>query len=194
MSLHRLIFFLITWMCLSVALAQPKFERESRMSIDEVPSSSLDVIQHFPFDGKIRWYIEQGIDQISIEAKTKWKDRRYSVEFDRHGVLEDVEIEIEENEIPDKVQIALHTYLGDHFDKYKIRKVQLQMVGAPTELKLHPFALMEESSSEVQVRYEIVIKVQEGKSRYSIELLTNEAGSIERQSTILQDNTDILEY
>ena len=69
--------------------SQEKFEREFRISKEEVPQKAQNFIKQCEFDKKVKWYMEESQDGKAIEAKSYKKNYKYSVEFDMKGnVLE----------------------------------------------------------------------------------------------------------
>jgi len=74
--------------------AQEKFEMESRLKQNDVPSNALNFIDSLSLKNKVKWYLEEGIERKSIEAKFKRSGKKHSVEFDILGNIEDVEIEV----------------------------------------------------------------------------------------------------
>lgn len=57
--------------------SQPKYEKELRISALAVPLSAKSFVDSFSFDKKIKWYKEIGIDQVSYEAKTRYKGENH---------------------------------------------------------------------------------------------------------------------
>lgn len=191
--MSRIILLLSLASCTSLLFSQQKYEQEYRLDEEEVPALAYDFVGDISFDRKVRWYLEEGLDRFSIEAKTKYRGNRYSLEFDSTGRLEDIEIEIEMEELPARVVDSMHTRLSRDFEKYKVTKVQLQLVGKPARLKEWfeiPFA----TNEEIEVNYEIVAKTRNGKERKEWEFLFDDGGKKLSASEIITKNTDILEF
>lgn len=189
----RILLFVLLSSSITSLLGQQKFEQEYRLEEKEVPMPAYDFVDEISFERKVRWYLEEGLDRFSIEAKTKYRGNRYSLEFDSTGVLEDIEIEVEMEELPSLVIDSIHTYLSKTFQKSKVTKVQLQLVGDPARLKEWfdiPFATHE----EIEVNYEIVAKTRNGQERKEWEFLFNDVGRKRSESEIITKNTDILEF
>lgn len=51
--------------------AQQKYEKESRLKEKNIPLKARDFIGSLSVTGSIRWYLEEGLDRKSIEAKFK---------------------------------------------------------------------------------------------------------------------------
>ena len=90
-----ILFFIV----ISSVSAQLKYEKESRLAVEEVPEQARNFINTITTSNKVKWYLEEGLDRSSIEAKFEYKDHKYSVEFDSIGILEDVEVQVKWSEI-----------------------------------------------------------------------------------------------
>jgi len=95
-----------------VGAAQNKYEREYRIRKVQFPERALGYIQEKLTDAKrIRFYKETDSTKVSYEAKFK-KDRLwYSIEFNKEGGLEDIEILIKSIDIPEASFQTMNTYL-----------------------------------------------------------------------------------
>lgn len=190
--MRTLLFVLLTY-SLGPLFGQHKFEQEYRLDEDQVPTNAYDFVEDISFDRKVRWYLEEGLDRFSIEAKTRYRGNRYSLEFDSTGMLEDIEIEVEMEELPTLVIDSINSYLSTSFEKSKVTKVQLQLVGDRLKLKEWfeiPFA----TNEEIIVNYEIVAKTRNGQDRKEWEFLFDDVGRMRSESEIVTKNTDILEF
>lgn len=107
--------------------AQNKYEREFRIRKSQFPEKAYILLKEELQNAKrVRYYKEVDSSKISYEVKFK-KDRLfYSVEFDASGELEDVEVLIKEEDIPNSSFEAIEAYLKGYFTKYRIRKIQQQ--------------------------------------------------------------------
>ncbi len=189
----RILLFALLTFSTSPLISQQKFEQEYRLDEDQVPSLASDFVEEISFDRKVRWYLEEGLDRFSIEAKTRYRGHKYSLEFDSTGMLEDIEIEVEMEKLPASVIDSINTFLCKDFEKFKVTKVQLQLVGDPLTLKEWfevPFA----TNDEIEVNYEIVAKTRNGQVRKEWEFLFNDEGRKRSESEIVTKNTDILEF
>jgi hypothetical protein len=101
----------------SLAFSQLKYEREYRISKEEVPEEALAYIQKIGFDKKVKWYREEGLKSWSIEAKTRDNGQLYSIEFDSLGRIEDVEIKIKWKEVHEEGKKAIEEVLRKDFSK-----------------------------------------------------------------------------
>ncbi len=172
--------------------AQKKYEREYRISSNKVPPSALQFVADIRFSKTVKWYREQGLETTTIEAKTKHKGNRYSIEFTKEGVLEDIEYLIQWNDIPASTQSKITNFLKEKHQKTKLQKIQRQYTGDRADM----LRLMkgEVSDDIITIKYEIVLKARTKGAYETIEYLFSENGAVERKSVIVLKNTDNLEF
>jgi len=172
--------------------AQQKFERESRLKQNQVPYNALNFIDSLKLKNKIKWYLEEGLESKSIEAKFKRKGEKHSVEFDILGNIEDVEIEIKWDELPSPLKNTISTRLEKDCIKHKIVKTQIQYTGnqMPLFLKL----LSGEPTEDLTVKYEIIVKCRFEKSTELFEYLFTDKGHFVLASQIIFKPSYHLEY
>lgn len=185
---------LLIFLCLSFSSSlwsQSKYEREYRIKPEQVPVNAKDFVARLDFNKKIRWYIEESLTDTTIEAKTRFKTKRYSVEFNSDGSLQDVEIEIEMDEIDPQIKSIITKYLNDHFSSYKLKKIQLQHTGKDEELLLQLRDGIPQKS--VILNYELMVKGTNEEGIQLYELLFSSAG-IMKKSVVLFNNAVNLEY
>jgi hypothetical protein len=173
-------------------LAQQKFEKESRLKQNEVPSNALNFIDSLNLKNKVKWYLEEGLESKSIEAKFKRNRKKHSVEFDKLGNIEDVEIEIKWDELPTPLKNSISTRLQKDCKKHKIVKIQIQYTGnqMPLFLKL----LSGKPTEDLTVKYEIIVKCRSEKSTELFEYLFTDKGHFVLASQIIFKPSYHLEY
>lgn len=135
---------------------QEKWEKESRINSEEVPVISLVFVDSLNFTRKVKWYREEGLAGVSIEAKSKKEGHKISVEFDSTGNIEDIEIQVEWKTLSDGLKDRINTQLDQECLRHKIQKVQIQYSGEPTAL-LNKMNNGNQSGA-VKTNYELVIK------------------------------------
>ncbi len=172
--------------------AQNKYEREYRIKEKEVPEPALAFVRSVPDPGKVRWYSELSDEGKSLEAKLKYLNRRYSVEFDSLGKLQDIEVLTPWEEIAGEVRSRIRADLVATYEKHKIRKIQEQYRG--TIVDLFTFVKAERPEEIYSLRYEIVIKGKKEKLWNLYEVTYDEAGNPLDHSMIILRNTDHIEY
>lgn len=173
-------------------VAQNKFERESRIKQNEVPTEAMSFINSINIQSKIKWYLEEGIDSKSIEAKFKQNKKRHSVEFDTLGNIEDIEIEIKWNALTKQIQNAIDEKLSTDCLKHKIDKIQTQYSGSSKAL----LAMMKSNdiSSDLNVNYELIVKCKTEEASEQYEYLFDYEGKPLSVSKIVSKNSSHLEY
>lgn len=147
---------LLWWLTIFPCLSQDKVEVEVRVRKEMVPQNAIEQVNYLFEKGikNLKWYQETTGDKISFEAKFKFDRQFYSVEFDTLGRLEDIEIEISIDQIPDESRKNLTAYLEGEFQEYTIFKIQRQLTGEIESLKKY---LERDSDKEVTIHYEIVL-------------------------------------
>ncbi len=190
---QSIVLFLFVFFALNFVRAQVKYEKEYRLPAEQVPQLALDVVNAIDFDRTIKWYKEEGFDKTSIEAKTKFQQKKYSIEFDNTGQLEDVEIEIKQQTLPSNVQNEISSYLKEQFQKHKICKIQVQYLGQTTAI-INAINQQEFKLANITTNYELVVKVKQNNIYQEMEFLFDAKGQFLQQAIIIDQNTDNLEY
>ncbi len=129
---------------------------------------------------------------ISYEAKTKYKNRKYSIEFSEDGTFEDVEINMREPELQYIVYEGIELTLKSQFKEFGIMKIQEQFSGDIIEVK----KLWDKESSQDKItkRYELIVK---GKTKRTFELfefLFSDTGNLLSQKKLITKINDNLEF
>lgn len=185
--------FLIFLFALPFNLAgQIKYEREYDLKKENVPGIAKTFMDSCCPNRKVKWYGEESLKGLSIEAKVYYKGSLYSIEFDTSGYIQDVEKKIRLHDISQDKRSAIVNKLDSVFSKHKIEKVQVQWIGSNQAL----YELIEKNNSILPytVSYEIVLKGRKEKSRKMYEILFSMEGNILSVSEIVQRNTDNLDY
>lgn len=174
------------------ALSQVKYEREIRIRPAEVSAGARAFAEAALPAQKIRWYREINVDFFSYEAKAKKDGRRYSIEFDTSGRVEDVEKEIEFSALNAILKHKIDSTLSGLFSRHHIVKTQLQWTGeAPALQDLVRSGATEKTYTE---RVEIVYKCREHSRHKLYEALFDAAGVLLSKIEIIPRNTDNLDY
>jgi hypothetical protein len=171
---------------------QEKYERESRISVEEVPLAAQEFVNRLPIQKKTKWYLEESLTALSFEAKFKLDQRKYSVEFDTLGQLEDVELLTAAEAISAVSRENINKVLSDSFTRYRIRKVQFQYTGEAEELLT---IIAQQTTTEgTTLKFELIVKGKTEEGVHLYEMLFNEEGQLLSQSTIVLKNANNLEY
>ncbi len=194
--MHR--FAAVSFILIGVALGagnlygQQKFEKESRIRYADVPTAARSFVDTLALGAKVKWYLEQGIDTQSLEAKYRRNGQRYSVEFDTLGNIQDIEMEVDEGALPPPLRAAIRRQLDADCTRHRVRKTQVQYTGSPA-------ALLSQVSGQgtpaaLATHYELVVKCRSVKQVELFEYLFDAAGQVRTKSTIIFKNASNLEY
>ena len=186
------IILIVLAICPNQLCAQHKYESESRLKEENVPTKALDFIQSLAVENKIKWYEEEGLNRTTIEAKFKLNNQKYSVEFDSVGNLEDIEILLEWKGLHSSLQDSICIRLGEDCDKIRIQKAQIQYSGEPSVL-LSKIKTGKNTGSYL-VRYELIVKCYSKKKVALFEYLFSDTGQKLSVAKIVFKNSSNLEY
>lgn len=185
---------LIVFLFISVSplFAQEKFEKESRIRKKDIPPKALQFVEALPLAKKVKWYREEGLTNTTIEAKFRYEKKRYSVEFDTSGNVEDVELNMTKPGLPYGVLESFSAYLEANCSKYNINKVQIQYTGEASDLL--SVIKGDYENMKLNIYYEVVVVCTYGKKTDLFEYLINEEGAVLSSSKIIFKNSTHLEY
>jgi hypothetical protein len=169
--------------------SQSKMEIEERIEKEEAPFLAQKFIDSLYFSSKIKWYLEKDYIKTTYEAKVKEKGQKYSIEFDSLGYIEDIELEIKWKRIPTSTQNAICEKLHTEFEKFKIKKIQIQYIGQEKDL-----LNFKTSTENLIIKYEIVVKGKKESQTSFYEYLFSERGKLEQKLQFDFRNIDHLEY
>ncbi len=177
-SKHIVIFALV--LTPFMAISQSKNEQEIRIKSEDFPQPALQLLKHLPDNSKkIKYYKETDNSKISYEAKLKIKKRNYSIEFDKDGNLEDIEITLRKSELKKEVLETVEDYLKTTYKKFYLLKIQKQYKKEPS---LKAELLLEKAikfSYQAKTNFEIIAQVQkDGKSSKVMEFTFDHEGSL----------------
>lgn len=169
--------------------SQSKIELEERIEKKDAPLPAQKFIDSLYFFSKIKWFVEQDYNNKTFEAKTKSEGKKYSIEFDTLGQIEDIEVVIEWSQISVSIQDAICKKLNTDFERYKIKKIQIQYSGKEEDL-----LNFKTNVENLTLKYEIVVKGQKESKKTFYEYLFSEKGEFEEELQFKFRNTDHLEY
>ncbi len=174
------------------AQPQTKYEREFRVHSDKVPSNAKHFINSLSGVSRVRWYQEQGYMTLSFEAKFNLASKRYSIEFNKEGAIEDVEKETDIKALNDTTRQMLLRALGSLFSNFRIQKSQIQWV-ADVEAQ-RQLILEGRSNLPFTQNFELIVTASDRNQRANFEVLINSSGNILSSRKIVARLTDTLEY
>lgn len=178
-----------------ILFAQNKYEREYRIRKSQFPEKALNYISEKLEDAKrIRFYKETDSTKSSYEAKFK-KDRLwYSVEFDKDGFLEDVEILIKPLDIPNESFEKIESYLSEYFLKYRIRRLQQQYPITEEESPEKTIKNAFQNLMLPSINYELIVSGKKEKTFEQFEILFDAKGNFVSIRKSLPPNYDHVLY
>jgi hypothetical protein len=145
-----------------------------------------------PFSEKVTWYLEKSQHGTSFEAKTFFQEHLWSVEFDEIGLIEDLEMTIELDELSENERAWIKNILGQIFKDYTIHKIQYHWESTPSKLK--NFIQNYPASDDLSRWYEIVVTENTETSWKQKEVLINPAGKIVQNLEIITRPTDNMDF
>jgi hypothetical protein len=162
------------------------------MKSADVPTAALQFIEEVEMDSNWKWYFEENLVGNSVEAKTKYNGKWYSVEFDTSGKIQDIEVEKDLPEMDENVRSTILQTLDAMFSSHKIDKIQIQYSAEDPVL----LAILNDITTrfDYKVQYEIVVKGKKTGRPKLYELTFTENGELLESSEIIFRNTDNLEY
>ena len=183
----------ILFLLFNIALfAQDKIEVERAISSSQVPSAARAWLHEtYAHTSRLQWYLERSPSETSYEAKLRHRRAWHSVEFDKGGALQDVEIIVRMRNLPKAAHQGIVAYLDTTYTKHRIQKIQQQLTGPPEVVRA---VVQGEPSEEVTYRYEVEFY---GKSRQSKALwegLFDDQGQLQERKRIVLRPTDNLMY
>lgn len=190
--LRKLTLIILFTSTFTSAFSQLKFEKESRLKKADIPPLAFELIESLAIPGKIKWYLEQSLNGNSVEAKFRFNQKYYSIEFDTEGNLQDVEITIQINEISDKVKETIFKKLESEFNKYSIQKIQAHYPGKSAEV----LSIIKKplNLNGKTVKYELIVNGKTGNTTKQYEIVFDTNGILIEKKEIIQKNTDNLEF
>jgi hypothetical protein len=192
MTMRYIALFCLILSYANPATAQDKLEREFRIHPDVVPERAKSFAAAITGNSTLKWYREEGLEQVSLEAKAKVKGQRFSIEFDTSGQIQDVEVEIQLLEIPEHTRRTMITALKEDFAKFKWEKIQRQYQG--TEAVLLNFFAQKIDSTSPHTYYEVVIRGKKKGLANFYEWVFSESGAVLSKATLISRIADNLEY
>lgn len=170
--------------------AQEKFEMEQRVGRDKVPETALSFVDSFT-KSKVKWYEETGISSKSYEAKFKLNGKRFSVEFDSAGSLEDIEVLMRFRDLETNVKRSISAHLDSVYDRTRIYKLQTQYAGDVLKMMKLRIGI----SEGLNVKYEIELRANIKGARPELyEYTFDQQGKYLFHKTIILRNADHLEF
>jgi hypothetical protein len=172
--------------------AQVKNERESDIKAQDVPANARSWMKD-TYEGakKYRWIQEESNSGISYEAKLKYQGHWHSVEFNANGIIEDIEVTLDFNDLDSLTKTVLLNALGAAFEDFKIIKTQRQWTGSAEDLE---DAIDEGEIAQIHTRYELEVYGRHAEKETNWEVLIETDGQIISTSEIEAVNNTNLNF
>ncbi|AGC76376.1 hypothetical protein LX97_01040 [Nonlabens dokdonensis] len=173
----------------TIAQSTQKIEREEKISKALFPKNAITFVETIGNSRKkVNFYRETDGDKISYEAKLKYQNRKYSIEFDANGTLEDVEIDVRKRKINKASFAQIEQYLDTIARKYRIEKVQEQYVG---KNKTAP-QIADKIAQKSVDNYEIIVAFKNNRKIYRREYLFDKNGNFISKRDIKRQEYDFI--
>lgn len=182
--------------CLALNLSsQTKNEKESRIELDAFPEPSQTVVNTI-IDNvrRIRHYKEIDGDNLSYESKFKYDKHWFSVEFNASGILEDIEVKINERQIEDDIRSKIKSYLNTHYSKFDFLKIQEQYPFNESKSPQQFLKSVLEQRKNTLSNYEIVVALKTNGNWQIREMTFDENGIFLKERTLQQDSYEYIMY
>lgn len=188
----KLILLVVLFQYTNNLVAQEKYEKESRIKQKDVPLKAIQFINSLNLRKTIKWYQEEGLVKKSIEAKFKHNKKRYSLEFDTLGNIEDLEVESTMKAIDNRIKDSISFSLNKECLSHKIVKIQIQYSGALSAL----FDKIKTDTNNISlvINYELIVKCKLKNRTVLYEYLFSGEGKKVSNSKIIFKNSSHLEY
>ena len=169
-----------------------KFEREVKINAAAVPPAAKSFIDSCGLS-KVRWVLELSQQGISYEAKaTSESKKRFSIEFDTVGNVQDVELLMKWKTVPSGPRLKIENTLQRLFKRHKVIKTQKQWQSdRSTLLNL----VREDGIVDIaDASYELIVRANDNGKVQLYELLLDAQGDLLRQDIVVSDHADNLEF
>jgi hypothetical protein len=195
MRSDKIIILLLLVLLSTPLFGQSKNEKEERIDRNMFPKVALELLKHLPAKTKrLKYYRETDGEKLSYEAKLKLHKKRYSIEFNNEGILEDIEITISEKEINQSARIQIKTFMNSNYSRFKFLKIQKQYTN---NFLIDSRALLNNAISHShsdKVNYEIVAEVQAESKRILMEFTFGPEGEILSKRLIVPSSYEHMLY
>lgn len=177
--------------CSGSGKATYKNEQERPASRDDMPDDVLELIEDVEISyQEINYFTQVRDGQQAYEVKLTYDDRLYSLEFDNEGELEDIELLIEEDELPAGCRECIYNYLDERFTSYRLTRIQLQFIPGDHDEDDFIEDILSGERYEYRPRVEIEAEGQNKTELGFFELLFDTDGQLISSRKILKRSLD----
>lgn len=170
--------------------SQVKREVEERISLEKLPNPIKSVLPVIKLYARhLKFYHEIDGQKESYEVKFKKDNTLFSLEFNKAGALEDIEVLILTEQLPKAIIDALNSM----FIRYKLVRIQKQFLPTAGESLERVFERSYEKKSKPQA-YEIVLLGKTEKENKQFEFLFDPLGNILYKRILVLPSQDHVIY
>ncbi|MEX2514321.1 MAG: hypothetical protein WD398_15565 [Cyclobacteriaceae bacterium] len=132
--MEKYIGFILVLLLASKVLAQEsnsigiKKEIEKGIGASDFPPAGLLFVDAFKNKKRLRFYEQNTSGELAFESKFIYEGRKFSIEFDTLGLLTNVEVEMKWEEIEKATRRRIQNGFDQHFERYKLIKIQKKWV------------------------------------------------------------------
>ena len=188
---HFSSFLVITlFFVLNNGFSQVKREVEERISLEKLPNAIKSLLPIIKPNAKhLKFYHEIDGEKESYEVKFKKENTLFSIEFNKAGALEDIEVLISTEQLPKAIIEALNPM----FIRYKLVRIQKQFLPTGGE---SPKRVIERSfeNRATPKAYEIGLFGKTEKENKQFEFLFDPLGNILDKRILILPNQDHVIY
>lgn len=194
MMKFKIISLLFVFFFLNVS-GQTKNEKESRIPLEQFPEKAQSHIKNILENTKrIRHYEEIDGDFKSYESKFKYKKHWHSVEFDKDGKLEDIEVTVKERHLTKQTLNNITSYLKKRYEKFDFIKIQEQYLFDDSIGHTNFIYYILENRASTNSNYEIIIALKTDRNWSIKEMTFDSEGTFLNERTIQQDSYEYIMY
>ena len=177
-----------------LSFSQHTDEREFRIRKSQFPSVAHTIIKDNIEGAKqLKFYQETDSNKISFKAKLKKDKLWYTIEFDKKGALEKIDLLINSTDIPNDTYSNIESYLNNNFSKYKIKKLKQQYYSNGDTLE-ESFKKAFQNLILPSNKYEAVIAGKKEQGFLDYDLQFDADGNFKIMRTSLPSNYDHVLY
>lgn len=193
MRININLFFLLSLLtgCASSNQANVKQEYEKPVPKSDFPIQAIQTLElFFPASTTIDYFFEVDAEDESFEAKLIFDEKRYSIEFNVDGSIEDIEIITDFESLEYTVQGAITAFFSEEFSAYSITKLQIQYTTNSSTDEVFLTQVLNQQTDTLTRRYEIEV---EGKNKRELgffEYLFTKDGDLQQKRRIYKRSFD----
>ncbi len=170
-----------------------KQEREVYIDRSEMPVAILGLLDSLvPNASKIKYLQETDGEHESYEVKFVFKHRKYSVEFSKGLVLEDVEKDIQYRTLYQGLKQRIDSTFQTN-QKYRIHNIQKQY-SAQGQSDMQVIQAAIDDSEDVTIRYELEVSLKIDDHWEDAEILFDANGYFLSKRKIIKRESDFIDY